>query len=141
VTSTTSKKPGDINEECAGRIYKVYEVTVKHFDIARIRDSYDCILIYNNTHDTEINEIIVICRKEDCPPDMETSGLQGYLGRYAYQNIIYYYWNIYEWIANTLQRMNPDGRKAFYIKLNDYINETNTSEAVKKMWQQLHTGK
>ena len=141
VTSTTSKKPGDINEEYAGCIYKVYEITVKHFDIARIRDSYDCISIYNNTHDTKINEIIVICRREDCPPDIEESGLQGYLGRYLYQNIIYYYWNIYEWIANMLQWMTPDGRKAFYMMLNGYINETNTSEAVKKMWQQLHTEK
>lgn len=48
VTSTTSKKPGDVNEESAlGIIYKVYEITVKPFDIARIRDSYDCIHSYN----------------------------------------------------------------------------------------------
>lgn len=138
VTSTTSKKPGDINEECAGKIYKVYEITVKHFDIARIRDSFDCISIYNQTHETGINEIIVICRKEDCPPDMEASGLHGYLGRYTYQNIIYYYWDIYEWLANTLQRMTPDGRKAFYMMLNGYINDTNTAETVKKLWKQLH---
>lgn len=141
VTSTTSKKPGDINEEHAGRIYKVYEITVKHFDIARIRDSYDCISIYNNTHDTSINEIIVICRKEDCPPNMERSGMHGYLGRYTYQNIVYYYWDIYEWISGMLQRMTPDGRQCFYVMLNGYINEINTSEAVKKLWQQLHSGR
>lgn len=138
VTSTTSKKPGDINEEYAGQIYKVYEITVKHFDIARIRDSFDCISIYNQMHETEINEIIVICRREDCPPDMETSGLHGYLGHYIYQNIIYYYWDIYEWIANTLQRMTTDGRKAFYLMLNKYINDTNTAETVKKLWRRLH---
>lgn len=139
VTSTTSKKPGDINEECAGRIYKVYEVTVKHFDIARIRDSYDCISIYNEAHSTNINEIIVICRREDCPPDMEASGLHGYLGKYTYQNIVYYYWDIFEWISNTLQHMVPEGRNGFYLLLNSYINETNTSEAVKKLWQELHS--
>ncbi|MGN0323593.1 MAG: hypothetical protein ACI4DZ_10825 [Oliverpabstia sp.] len=139
VTSTTSKKPGDINEECAGRIYKVYEVTVKHFDIARIRDSYDCISIYNEAHSTNINEIIVICRREDCPPDMEASGLHGYLGKYTYQNIVYYYWDIFEWISNTLQHMVPEGRNRFYLLLNSYINETNTSEAVKKLWQELHS--
>lgn len=141
VTSTTSKKPGDINEECAGRIYKVYEITVKHFDIARIRDSYDCITIYNDTHGTDINEIIVICRKEDCPPDMVASELHGYLGHYAYQNIIYYYWDIYEWISNTLQHMTSDGRQYFYGMLNSYINEINTSESVKKLWLQLHSKK
>lgn len=139
VTSTTSKKPGDINEECAGRLYKVYEVTVKPFDVARIRDSYDCISIYNDTHSTDINEIIVICRSEDCPSVMETSGLHGYLGRYAYQNIVYYYWDIYEWLSNTLQRMTPEGRKGFYMLLNSYINETNTSESVKKLWKKLHS--
>ena len=56
-----------MNEEKAGRIYKVYEVTVKPFDLARIRDSYDCISIYNAAHDSDISEIIVICRPEDCP--------------------------------------------------------------------------
>ena len=42
VTSTTSKKPGDVNEESSttGEIYKVYEITVKPFGLDRIRDSY-----------------------------------------------------------------------------------------------------
>lgn len=139
VTSTTSKKPGDINEECNGKIYKVYEITVKHFDLARIRDSYDCVSIYNNNSSDEINEIVVICRPEDCPHDMASSGLHGYLGHYNYQNIMYYFWDIFEWIANTLQRSTPEGRKFFYMSLNGYINETNTAESVKKLWQQLHT--
>ena len=139
VTSTTSKKPGDINEECDGRIYKVYEVTVKHFDLARIRDSFDCISIYNENHDTNINEIVVICRKEDCPPDMKESGLKTYLGSYSYQNIRYYFWEINEWVANTLQRITPEGRKAFYTLLNEYINETNTAEVVKRLWKELHS--
>lgn len=138
VTSTTSKKPGDINEEFAGTIYKVYEITVKPFDIARIRDSFDCVSDYNDVHGTQINEVVVICRREDCPPDLVESGLHGYFGYYRYQNIIYYYWGIYEWVANMLQRMTPEGRSAFYVMLNGYINETNTSEAVKKLWQQLH---
>ena len=139
VTSTTSKKPGDINEECAGHIYKVYEITVKPFDIARIRDSYDCISIYNINHDSNINEIIVVCRPEDCPPELIPSGLHGYLGHYCYQDIVYYYWNIYEWIANILQHMTPDARKGFYLLLNSYIDETNTSETVKQLWKKLHS--
>ncbi len=138
VTSTTSKKPGDINEERSNVIYKVYEVTVKCFDLARIRDSFDCISIYNKNHDTNINEIVVICRKEDCPLDMKESGLKTYLGSYSYQNIRYYFWEINEWIANTLQRMTPKGRGEFYILLNEYINETNTAEVVKRLWKELH---
>ncbi len=139
VTSTTSQKPGDINEECADVIYKVYEITVKPFDLARIRDSYDCIKIYNDSHDTELDEIVVICRRDDCPSGMVSSGLKGYLGYFAYQNIIYRYWDIFEWMANMLQRMTPICRKGFYLLLNSYINEVNTSESVKRLWQQLLT--
>lgn len=138
VTSTTSKKPGDVNEENGGIIYKVYEITVKPFDLARIRDSYDCISIYNSSHDTDIHEVIVICRPEDCPPEMKKSGLHGYLGSFYYQDICYYYWDIHEWVANTLQRMTTDGRNAFYIELNGYISEVNTAETVKILWRNIH---
>ena len=142
VTSTTSKKPGDINEEIPeGVIRKVYEITVKHFDLARIRDSYDCVSIYNDANDADIHEIIVICRREDCPPDIKLSGLHGYLGSYAYQDIMYYYWDIFEWIANTLQRMTNEGRIGFYFNLNSYIDDINTSESVKKLWKDLHGSK
>lgn len=142
VTSTTSKKPGDINEEIPeGVIRKVYEITVKHFDLARIRDSYDCVSIYNDSNEADIHEIIVICRMEDCPPDMKPSGLHGYLGSYAYQDIMYYYWDIYEWIANTLQRMTNEARIGFYLNLNAYIDDINTSESVKKLWKKLHESK
>ena len=138
VTSTTSKKPGDVNEENATGILKVYEITVKHFDIARIRDSFDCVSLYNANNGTNIHEIIVVCRPEDCPPEMEQSGLSEYLGRYIYRDMVYYYWNIYEWYASTLQRMTDEGRSNFYNDLNNYINEINTAEAVKLYWQELH---
>lgn len=139
VTSTTSKKPGDINEEYDGKIYKVYEITVKPFDLARIRDSFDCISIYNENNKSGIHEVTVICRREDCPADMEKSGLHTYLGRYDYRDIAYYFWDIYEWIAFILQNMTPEGRKSFYLLLNNYINEPNTAEKVKQLWKELHT--
>lgn len=139
VTSTTSKKPGDINEENPeGCVRKVYEITVKPFDLARIRDSFDCVSTYNANNSADIQEIIVICRKNDCPSDMKSSGLNGYLGSYVYQNIVYYYWEIYEWVASTLQRMTPDGRLAFYTELNSYIDDMNTAENVKRLWRSLH---
>lgn len=139
VTSTTSKKPGDVNEESSdGTIYKVYEITVKPFDLARIRDSYDCICKYNEANDSNLNEIIVICRKEDCIIDMKKSGLHSYLGNYAYQGIMYYYWDIYEWVSDVLQHMTQEGRIAFYNDLNTYIEDINTAEKVKKLWYKLH---
>ena len=139
VTSTTSKKPGDVNEEAQdGSIFKVYEITVKPFDLARIRDSYDCIHIYNDTIENDIHEVIVICRPEDCPSEMTKSGYHLYMGCYEYQDIVYYYWNIYEWMTDTLQRMTPQARTAFYSDLNAYISDINTAENVKRKWQELH---
>ena len=139
VTSTTSKKPGDINEESKdGDIYKVYEVTVKKFDEARILDSFDSIVKYNDNHNTNIHEVVVICRKDDCPTEMTKSGLTGYLGRYQYRGVEYYYWDIFEWISSMLQRMTESARKNFYQELNSYINEVNTSRVVKEKWRMLH---
>lgn len=142
VTSTTSKKPGDVNEESAdGKIYKVYEITVKPFDIARIRDSYDCVNAYNQISKADLHEIIVICRPEDCLVEMKKSSTHSYMGSYEYQDIIYYYWNIYEWVCGTLQRMPFAARSSFYSDLNNYISDINTSETVKKLWLELHSKK
>ena len=140
VTSTTSKKPGDVNEESTetGEIYKVYEITVKPFDLARIRDSYDCVKIYNDNNNTHISEIVVICRLEDCPNGMKKSGLQFCLGNYEYQNMVYYYWDIFEWCSYMLQLMTPEARKNYYHLLNTYIADINTAESVKFLWHDLH---
>ena len=140
VTSTTSKKPGDVNEESSetGEIFKVYEITVKPFDLARIRDSYDCIKTYNTENGTDIREIIVICRPEDCPEEINGSQMNIYLGSYRYQDVIYYYWDIYEWICFMLQRMTNEARSDYYELLNSYIADINTAEAVKQLWQNLH---
>ncbi len=139
-TSTTSKKPGDINEELTdGTILNVYEITVKPFNESRVRDSYNCIMAYNSEHGTNIHEIIVICRPEDCHPDMKETELSGTLGYYIYNEITYHYWNIFEWLSFTLQHTPSDGRESFYTELNEYIADINTSESVKKCWKELHS--
>lgn len=140
VTSTTSKKPGDVNEESSatGEIYKVYEITVKPFGLDRIRDSYDCVNTYNVSNGTNLNEIIVICRPEDCPTNINASGLKLYMGHYEYQDIVYYYWNIYEWVSYMLQCMTPIAREGYYHLLNSYISDVNTAESVKTLWRELH---
>lgn len=139
-TSTTSKKPGDINEESyEGTILNVYEITVKPFNESRVRDSYNCIMAYNSEHNTKINEIIVICRPEDCHPNMQPTELKGTMGNYLYNGINYRYWNIFEWLSFTLQHTPTDGRKMFYSKLNNYISSINTSQIVKKCWKEFHS--
>lgn len=60
------------------------------------------------------------------------------MGNYNYQDIVYYYWNIFEWMSDTLQRMTPLARKNFYSDLNNYISDINTAEIVKIKWQELH---
>jgi hypothetical protein len=116
----------------------VYEVTVKPFDLSRIIDSYDCIKKYNDEKHTHINEIVVVCRKRDCPSDIKHSPYHFCLGTYEYQDVIYYYWDIYEWISYMLQHMIPAARENFYSRLNSYVNDTNTHEAVKVLWNALH---
>lgn len=139
-TSTTSKKPGDINEESPdGTILNIYEITVKPFDENRVRDSCNCITAYNLEHNTNLNEIIVICRPEDCHPDMQASGLKGTMGEYLYKGVYYRYWNIFEWLSFTLQHTLADGREMFYSKLNSYISDINTSQTVKECWKKLHS--
>lgn len=140
-TSTTSKKPGDLNEETSdGTILNVYEITVKPFNESRVRDSYNCIMSYNSEHGTNLNEIIVICRPEDCHPDMQTTdSLKGTMGSYLYNGINYRYWNIFEWLSFTLQHTPADGREMFYTELNNYISDINTSQSVKECWKQIHS--
>lgn len=139
-TSTTSKKPGDINEETAnGTILNVYEITVKAFDESRVKDSYNCIMTYNAEHNTNLNEITVICRPEDCHPNMQAINLNGTMGIYLYNGMNYRYWNIFEWLSFTLQHTPTDGRVMFYKELNDYISDINTSQTVKECWKQIHS--
>lgn len=138
VTSTTSNKPGDINEECYGQILKVYEITIKPFDKSRIVDSYDCIEKYERRSNQQIHEVIVICRPEDCPELIQRSGFTFYMGYVEYQDLKYYFWNIYEWIASMLHRMTDDGKELFSVSLKEYISDVNTSENVKIEWRRIH---
>lgn len=139
-TSTTSQKPGDINEELSdGTIFSVYEITIKPFNFHRILDSYDCVNKYNQTHNCNVNEIIVICRKQDCPNEMIPLSTKLCMGTYNYQDIRYYFWNIDEWISYTLQHMNVPARENFFELLNSYINDSNTHESVKIIWSKLNS--
>lgn len=136
-TSTTSNKPGDINEELCNKILKVYEITVKPFDEDRIIDSYDCIEKFNQHSERKIREVIVICRPKDCPAQIRASGYSFYIGSIDYQSIRYYFWNIYEWIVSMLQRMPDEGKVRFLFSLNGYINDINTAESVKNEWRKI----
>ncbi|MEF3302484.1 hypothetical protein [Paenibacillus sp. GYB003] len=139
-TSTTSKKPGDVNEETLeGGILKVYEVTVKPFNQQRISESYEALKVYNETHSTHINEVIVVCRKSDVPEGIITTDLNGVLGKFVFQDTIYYFVDIFEWILLQLLKMPTNSKLFFYDELHEYVRNSSTSLKVKNLWRSIHT--
>lgn len=143
VTSTTSKKPGDIMEELLdGTLAKIYEVTVKPFGSSRVEESFDAISQFTNNTGTKVEEVIVICRKEDTHPDLTDEVNNSlYFGKLEYQNITYHFVDIFDWIMSQIIRMSVDARVSFYLKLQEYITNPNTSEKVKLFWRQRHNPK
>lgn len=138
-TSTTSKKPGDVNEETKnGIIHKVYEVTVKPFGHQRITESFETLKAFEKKSGLYINEVIVVCRKSDTPEQLTETGLSGVLGKFVYQDVVYYFVEIYEWIWFQLLKMPSESRHLFYELLNKYISHPNTSEDVKNLWRSIH---
>jgi hypothetical protein len=143
VTSTTSKKPGDITEEqLDGTVLAVYEVTVKPFGAQRVGESYDTVCRYGEEVGAPIHEVTVVCRQADVHPNAvvgdEPSAL--YLGKVEYQDVTYHFVDIYEWTIGQLSRMPADARLGFHEKLSDYVADPNTSESVKVCWAELTAG-
>lgn len=139
VTNTTSKKPGDVTEELLdGTIVKVYEVTVKKFDLNRIVESYESVKEYCKHNDAVISEVTVICRKQDTTDVLPESG-EVYFGKYIHQDVIYHFIDLNNWILSQLMRMSQDARTAFFEALSGYISEVNTAEKVKIRWNDLNS--
>jgi hypothetical protein len=138
-TNTTSKKPGDIQEESLNEgIISIFEVTVKPFNEQRINDSFESVIEYDKSHGTNTQSVLVICRRQDCPQDMETLNLNYYLGKIEKGHVSYYFIDIYEWIMAKLISIPAKARMKFHSSLNEYISHPNTSEKVKLLWKKLH---
>lgn len=142
VTSTTSKKPGDIMEKLADdTIATCYEVTVKPFNQPRVVESSDAIRQYNREHGCEISEIIVICRSQDAHPESRHGSTGFYfLGEIHYEYLSYYFIEIFEWIMAQLLRMTPTSRINFFNKLHKYVDDPSTAEKVKQCFMRWHKG-
>jgi hypothetical protein len=136
-TSTTSKKLGDITEELEdGVIMTVYEVTVKSFGEQRVREAYESAHAYTIQSNINTQEIMILCRKQDVYPGLEMI-TSCYLGRLEYQDMIFHYVDIYEWIVAQLLRMTTDARAMFFEQLQVYVTDKNTSVNVKLAWSRL----
>jgi hypothetical protein len=140
-TSTTSKKPGDINEVRVddGKIMAVYEVTTKAFGAQRIRESYEAVRAFGEANDTFITEVLVLCRPEDIPAEVvrKHSALVS-LGYHIYEDLTYEFINMSEWLMLHLVLMPPAARIAFHGSLSEYVNDYKTSEKVKLSWASLN---
>jgi hypothetical protein len=135
-TNTTSKKPGDVIEEFPDSSKRIYEVTVKEFSHDRMIESYEAIKAFDKEGKT--TEVYVICREQDAPSDMEQSESSYLLGTVKYQDLIYYFVDIFEWMQEKLLFMTIESRGEFYKTLVSHINEVNTSEKVKKYFSEWH---
>lgn len=133
-TSITSKKLGDITEELmSGVVNSAYEVTVKGFGEQRVREAYTSIHQYSLSSGVKAKEMVVLCRKQDVHPGLiPVTNL--YLGKLEYQDVTFYFLDIYEWIVAQLFRMSLIGRREFFNKLQTYIADKNTSEKLKYAW-------
>jgi len=139
VTSTTSKKPGDVTEEqLDGTIVAVYEVTVKPFAEQRVRESYDTVRAFDALSSTSTAEVIVICRREDVHPDAADLGATGLcVSRLDFQDLTYLFVDIYGWMMSKLISLPPDARRHFHEQLSAYVQDINTSETVKRVWAEI----
>lgn len=137
VTTTTSKKAGDISEAHDG-VRVVYEVTTKAFGRDRIQEAYDAARAFDDENSCVTPEIIVICRPQDAPDGMEESSIASYIGSLTYRDMAFHFADVDEWLAGQLLRMPAEARLEFYRAANDYVNEPSTALKVKKLWQRLH---
>jgi hypothetical protein len=139
VTSTTSKKPGDISEELPeGGLGRVFEVTVKPFTDARARESYQAIRAFDAEFGNITPEVLVICRPQDAVLASTGAAGSAYLGASECEDLRFHFLDINEWIISTLASMPPTARLAFYERLSRYINHPNTAESAKLVWRRLH---
>jgi hypothetical protein len=137
VTTTTSKKAGDIAEVSENAPLVVYEVTVKPFGKNRVSESYSAIRDYDEANGTTTAEIIVLCRQQDVHPEAQ-HGLGVHLGVVEYQDLTFRFVDIYGWMLSQLLRMSPKARLEFYRLLNEYMSNPNTSVRVKTLWRELN---
>src|SRR3990167_10777572 len=133
-TNTTSKKPGDIVEKINGDSQIIYEITTKIFSDDRMIESYESVMDY----DKSLKDVVVICRPQDVPESLSEKKTSYVMATTQFRELAYYFINIYDYIQSSIILLTPEGRKTFYEELIRYVNDTNTSEKVKRYFKQWH---
>lgn len=134
-TNTTSKKPGDIIElmNQSGKEL-VYEVTTKMFTDDRLIESHEAVRAYQRG----VADVFVICRPVDVPEALETSPTAFLMASTQYEELSYYFVNIYDYIQAALLFITTDARRDFYNSLVTYVNDPNRAERVKVYFRTWH---
>lgn len=133
-TNTTSKKPGDIIEITENNNEIVYEVTTKPFTDDRLIESHESVRAYKH----DIADVIVICRPSDVPSALEISPTTFLMASTQYEELSYYFVNIYDYIQAMLLLATTNARKDFYEGLTSYVNDVNRAEKVKIYFKGWH---
>jgi hypothetical protein len=136
-TNTTSKKPGDVIEALSDKTELVYEITTKAFNDDRLMESHEAVSVYSE----DIADVFVICRPADVPDALETTPTAYLMASTQYQQLSYYFVNIYQYIQSELLFVPTDARKDFYETLVAYVNDTNRAEKVKIYFSDWHKTK
>jgi hypothetical protein len=136
-TNATSNKPGDFCVTENNKVLTVYEVTVKKFDQQRISECSQSLLKFQESSNQEINSVRILCRPEDVPQQFRIDNCGGFLGSTDHGKIKYEYYNITAWISIKLADLSIKQRKECFKSFQNYINQPNTRQSVKSLFNQL----
>lgn len=139
VTSTTAKKLGDLALQLPdGTVAAPMEVTVKPFTEARAMEAAESAHEYAAANETQVMEILVVCRPEDIHPDARGADSSALMGVYEKDGVVFYFINVFDWVLAQLLEMPARARIEFHARVDEYVRRPSTSETVKRAWRELH---
>jgi hypothetical protein len=135
-TSTTSKKPGDVVEidPKTKAAIRVFEISVKRIDDGRLDDCVDAAQDYGSETGAPVGEIFFLCRKRDVCVSGQFKFENAYFGAVVHRGILFHFIDIFKWIEQAVACLPDDFRKGLLDSIADYVNDPNTSDAVKIFW-------
>src|SRR5262249_30771104 len=104
----------------------------------RVRESYETVRAFDSANAIETAEVQVICRPSDAHGEAVASGSSRIsIGRLEYEDLVYEFVGLGGWMMARILSLTTDGRIAFHAALGEYVNDFNTSVAVKSAWAEL----
>jgi hypothetical protein len=135
-TNRTAKKVGDLTiSNSEGVLERVYEVTVKPFSTQRVREAVQSVRAYFEPGDIPENFVVlVLCRPEDIPDNVERTERSSILGELEIGGVIFEFIDIYEWISTKLVEFSINHRQYFFDEIVEYLNGVRIPAEVRSAW-------